>query len=110
MLHIEQYLSGVKLYLDDGKTVGVTPNRRELAKAFGNWVACHCKRNCGVQWNFANDTGLHRGGLPERCPLVKLVDTEKVSWWIGSAVKEVQSDTFAAWLDSRGPRDTARPT
>ncbi|KJZ75127.1 hypothetical protein HIM_05613 [Hirsutella minnesotensis 3608] len=30
----------------------VAPKRRQLLKAFGNWVACRCKATCDVEWNF----------------------------------------------------------
>lgn len=73
MLHIERFLSGERPQ-DANKTAGaVDLQRRELLKRYGNWVQCQCNRSCGLEWNFANDVGLHRGDHGKQgCAILEL--------------------------------------
>jgi hypothetical protein len=70
MLHIETFLP--EKPEDDNKGVGVSTGRRELLKRFGNWVHCRCDGECGLEWNFGNDIGIHKGGNEKKCTVVKL--------------------------------------
>jgi len=53
-----------------------------------------------VEWNFANDVGLHKGGRPEACTLVQAVDKGKVGIF-ASRVKKALEHLNDAWQDSR---------
>jgi hypothetical protein len=101
MLHIERFLPKKKPH-DDSNHVSVSPQRRERLKAFGNWVRCHCKSTCEVKWNFANETGLHRGNIVDRCNLVRLVDEGTVGRFTSaSKLRQALERTKEAWLESR---------
>jgi calcium-independent phospholipase A2-gamma len=102
MLHIERYLPNEKP-LDNNKTIGVSTERRELLKAFGNWVPCQCKQACGVEWNFADDIGLHRGGNAKDCRLVEVVDKQILKNLSIEKDVEVLKLTKKKWRDSRAP-------
>ena len=61
MLHIEKYFPSEQPQDEDRVFGAVHPERRELLKRYGNWVGCQCNLGCGMEWNFANDIGMHRG-------------------------------------------------
>jgi hypothetical protein len=71
MLHIESFYPEKKP-LDNNKMPGLSTERRELLKRFGNWVPCCCDRDCRLEWNFGNDVGLHRGGDETLCAIMKI--------------------------------------
>lgn len=107
MLHIGRFLPHEQPR-DKDDMVGVSPQRRELLKAFGNWVRCCCRSSCLVEWNFANDTGLHRGGDVRRCILVRFVDEDEIGMFTSvSKVRAVLEQTKNAWLESRVRRNAA---
>jgi calcium-independent phospholipase A2-gamma len=76
MLYIEKFL--LEKPLNNNKRVGITTERRELLKRFGNWVQCQCDRPCGLEWNFGNDIGLHRKGDTRECAIMKLFKRQSV--------------------------------
>ncbi|KAE9378672.1 FabD/lysophospholipase-like protein [Stipitochalara longipes BDJ] len=61
MLHVEMCFKSVKPRLEDGE-IGIDMSRREALKRFTKWVRCSCQASCKNEWNFANDTGISRGG------------------------------------------------
>ncbi|KAK3350351.1 hypothetical protein B0T25DRAFT_570915 [Lasiosphaeria hispida] len=100
MLHVEQYPPNDGGNIDVDKVI---MKRREVLRAFGNWAECQCNSDCNVQWNFSNETGLHRGGAPQSCMLVKCVEAD---WKLGlftRARKEhaVWEKTQNEWLKGR---------
>ncbi|RYP72543.1 hypothetical protein DL769_004433 [Monosporascus sp. CRB-8-3] len=101
MLHLESYRPYLQP-LNDEREVGVSRQRRPLLKGFGNWVGCRCKAECAVQWNFVNDIGLHRGGKPTSCILVKFIDSGgKVGRFsLGKKEDAARENTLQDWLKS----------
>ena len=99
MLHVESFLS--ERPLDNDKNIGVSSERREWLKRFGNWVACQCDGDCRIEWNFANDVGLFRsrdgGEVDDRsnktttCPVVKKL-------FGGLKVMDLNIEKERAWL------------
>ncbi|MCJ1359494.1 MAG: hypothetical protein MMC33_009496 [Icmadophila ericetorum] len=110
MLHIETTLEN-KLPVDENGVKGrVKEARRELLKRFGNWVRCKCggsakdgTEGCTVDWCFANDIGLWRGGeiAKKGCACVKLQDkTSRVQMlFAGKAAKQL-AETRGLWEES----------
>jgi len=103
MLHFEMYFPTEKPVDDDKVAGGVTTKRRNLLKRFGNWVSCQCGEGCHLEWNFANDIGLHRdkGGSQKKCGTMKLF--QELSFKDLSVEKEkgVLELTREVWMNSR---------
>ena len=105
MLHIERYSPG-ETPKGENKTSGaVHPQRRELLKRYGNWVECQCHHRCGVEWNFANDFGLHRGQNGEqKCAMIELF--QKTTLTLSFRLKERETlldKTRVRWERSEVP-------
>lgn len=62
------YMLHVEIWLKCGPPKDIN---REALKRFDYWIPCQCKRCCGLEWNFVNLIGLHRGGDEAKCDVVK---------------------------------------
>ena len=98
MLHIERFRPHEKPHVDaeSGQVV-----RRERLKAFGNWVPCRCRSSCRVEWNFANDKGLHREDGESRCNMVGVFKERGISLYASISIKSDFESMKSAWMNGR---------